>query len=181
MKLDMTDSVELASGVTATVHGPHITVKGPKGELKRSNANLKVSIKLEGNAIVISAPKGTKREKTSINTLAAHVRNMVKGVQQPWVYKLKVCSSHFPMNVSLSGKEFIVKNLFGEKVPRTMKLKDGVTVKIAGQDITVESPDLELAGQTAGDIEQLTRITHVDRRVFQDGIHMVEKCGVKVE
>ena len=85
------------------------------------------------------------------------------------------------MNVSLSGKTFTIKNLFGEKVPRVMTVRDGVTVKVTGQDITVESVDLELAGNTASDIEQLARISHFDRRVFQDGIHMVEKCGVKVE
>lgn len=181
MKLDMNDRIELPGGVTALVKDFVITVKGPKGEVKRRATAPQLKVVVDGNAIVLSVGNGTKREKTAINTLAAHVRNMIKGVQQPWVYKLKVCSSHFPMNVSVSGKDFTIKNLFGEKVPRTMKLKDGVTVKIAGQDITVESTDLELAGNTASDIEQLSRITHVDRRVFQDGIHMTEKCGVKVE
>ncbi|MBI4145243.1 50S ribosomal protein L6 [Candidatus Woesearchaeota archaeon] len=181
MKLDMQDRIELPSGVTALVKDFIITIKGPKGEVKRRTTAPQIKVTVDGNAIALSVTKGTKREKTSINTLAAHVRNMIKGVQQPWVYKLKVCSSHFPMNVSLSGKDFTIKNLFGEKVPRTMKLKEGVTVKVAGQDITVESTDLELAGNTASDIEQLSRITHVDRRVFQDGIHMIEKCGVKVE
>lgn len=181
MKLDLMDSAELAVGVTATVHGHIITIKGPKGELKRKWDNFNVKVAVEGSAITLKAAKGTKREKTSINTLVAHLRNAIKGVQQPWVYKLKVLSSHFPMNVSVSGKDFVIKNLFGEKVPRTMKLKENVTVKVAGQEVTVESTDLELAGQTAGDIEQLSRVTHVDRRVFQDGIHMIEKCGVKVE
>ncbi|HSU72304.1 MAG TPA: 50S ribosomal protein L6 [Candidatus Binatia bacterium] len=181
MKLDMTDKVELPAGVTAHIDGHAVHIKGPKGELKRQWDNLHLKVAMEEKAIVLSASKGTKREKTSINTLAAHLRNAIKGVQQPWVYKLKILSSHFPMNVSVAGKDFTIKNLFGEKVPRTMKLKEGVTVKVAGQDVTVESVNLELAGQTAGDIEQLSRITHVDRRVFQDGIHVVEKCGVKVE
>ncbi|MBI4150591.1 50S ribosomal protein L6 [Candidatus Woesearchaeota archaeon] len=177
----MNDKVELPGGVSASVHNFIITVKGPKGEVKRKLTAPSIQVKVTGNVLELSVKKGTKREKTAINTLIAHVRNMVKGVQQPWVYKLKVCSSHFPMNVALNGKEFTIKNLFGEKVPRTIKIKDGVTVKVAGQDITVESTDLELAGNTASDIEQLARICHVDRRVFQDGIHMTEKCGVKVE
>jgi large subunit ribosomal protein L6 len=181
MKLDMNDSIELPAGVTATVANFLITVKGPKGEVKRKMVAPSVKIAVEGTKMTLVASKGTKREKTALNTMAAHIRNMVKGVQQPWVYKLKACSSHFPMNISSTGKDFTIKNLFGEKVPRTMKLKENVTVKIAGQDITVESCDLELAGNTASDIEQLARICHVDRRVFQDGIHMVEKCGVKVE
>lgn len=181
MKLDMTDTIELPAGVSAHIDGHNVHIKGPKGELKRKWDNLYVKVSVDGSKIAVKADKGTKREKTSINTLTAHLRNAIKGVQQPWVYKLKILSSHFPMNVSVSGKDFIIKNLFGEKVPRTMKLKEGVTVKVAGQEVTVESTNLELAGQTAGDIEQLSRITHVDRRVFQDGIHVIEKCGVKVE
>ena len=181
MKLDMNDSIELPSGVSAVIANFLIAVKGPKGEVKRKMVAPAIKTALEGTKIILTATHGTKREKTALNTLAAHIRNMVKGVQQPWVYKLKVCSSHFPMNVSSTGKDFTIKNLFGEKVPRTMKLRDNVTVKVTGQDITVESVDLELAGNTASDIEQLARICHVDRRVFQDGIHMVEKCGVKVE
>ncbi len=181
MKLDLSETLELPAGVTASLANFVVSVKGPKGELKRKLTSTFVKVAIQGNQVTLSAIKGTKREKTALNTLIAHLRNMVKGVQQPWVYKLKVCSSHFPMNVSITGKDFNIKNLFGEKVPRTIRIKDNVTVKIAGQDITVESIDLELAGQMASDIEQLARICHVDRRVFQDGIHMVEKCGVKVE
>ncbi|MEK6849910.1 MAG: 50S ribosomal protein L6 [Nanoarchaeota archaeon] len=181
MKLDMSTSIEIPTGVTAVLSGHTITVKGPKGEVKRKLTAPAITLAVSGTTATLSVLKGTKREKTAINTLAAHVRNMIAGVQQPWVYKLKVLSSHFPMNVSLSGKTFTIKNLFGEKVPRVMTVRDGVTVKVTGQDITVESVDLELAGNTASDIEQLARISHFDRRVFQDGIHMVEKCGVKVE
>lgn len=177
----MSTTIEVPTGVTLTLQGHTIAVKGPKGEVKRKVTAPQITMTVQGQVATLSVKNGTKREKTAINTLAAHVRNMIKGVQQPWVYKLKVCSSHFPMNVSLSGKAFTIKNLFGEKVPRVMTLKDGVTVKVAGQDITVESCDLELAGNTASDIEQLARISHFDRRVFQDGIHVTEKCGVKVE
>ncbi len=59
-----------------------------------------------------------------------------------------------------------MQNFLGEKVPRVIKLKQGVDVKIEGQEITVESPDKELAGQTAAAIEQLCKITKRDRRIF---------------
>jgi large subunit ribosomal protein L6 len=79
------------------------------------------------------------------------------------------------MNVSVSGDTFAIKNFLGEKVPRTLKIKEGVTVKVEGTDVTVESTDIEKAGQVAADIEQLTRITNRDIRIFQDGIYIVEK------
>jgi len=55
----------------------------------------------------------------------------------------------------------------------------GAEVKIEEQIIIVESPDLELAGQTAASIEKLCKITNRDRRIFQDGIYIYEKPGKK--
>jgi large subunit ribosomal protein L6 len=50
-------------------------------------------------------------------------------------------------------------------------------VKVEGDIVLVESCDKELAGQTAADIEQLTRISNRDKRIFQDGIWLTERFG----
>jgi large subunit ribosomal protein L6 len=105
---------------------------------------------------------------------------MIKGATEGHVYKLKVCSGHFPMNVAVAGKDFVVKNFLGEKKPRQVAIKEGVDVKVEGEIVTVESCDKELAGQTAADIETLTRITNRDLRIFQDGIYITEKDGKPV-
>ncbi|MEK6856982.1 MAG: 50S ribosomal protein L6, partial [Nanoarchaeota archaeon] len=93
----------------------------------------------------------------------------------------KVCSgppqSHFPMQVNCAGGVFTVKNFLGEKIARTVKVNQGANVKITGTEITVESPDIELAGKTASDIELLVRISDKDRRTFQDGIYITQKPG----
>jgi large subunit ribosomal protein L6 len=81
------------------------------------------------------------------------------------------------MNVSVSGDQLIIKNFLGEKSPRTVKLKKGVTVKVDGDKILVESADKDLAGSMASDIELLTSKRNRDLRVFQDGIYMIEKAG----
>ncbi len=177
MKEDITRQVPLEKGVTATLHGNLLTVKGPKGEAAREVGNPRVQINIEATMITISAIKGTKREKTVVCAFEAHIANMVKGVVEPFVYKLKICSGHFPMNVAVAGQEFVVKNFLGEAVPRRAGIVKGVTVKVEGTEITVTSPDKELAGQMAGRIEQLCRITNRDRRIFQDGCYMVDKAG----
>jgi large subunit ribosomal protein L6 len=79
------------------------------------------------------------------------------------------------MNVSVAGVNFAVKNFLGEKVPRTCTLPQGVDVKVAGQEITVTSVDLERAGQVAGMLELLTFKPNKDQRTFQDGIYITVK------
>jgi large subunit ribosomal protein L6 len=105
---------------------------------------------------------------------------MIKGVQEGFTYKLKICSGHFPMSVALKGNTFEIKNFIGEKVPRTLKIKQGADVKIEGDQITVHATDKELAGTTAGAIEKLTRRPGFDKRIFQDGIYITEKDGKKL-
>lgn len=180
MKQDFEEKIEIPDGIQVT-GGSEIAVKGPKGELKRKFKFPRVDVTVSSKEISISAKNATKREKKIIFTYIAHLNNMLKGVQEPWLYKLKVCASHFPMNVSVSGKEFIVKNFLGEKVPRKIMLKEGVTVKVDGKDVTVESIDKELAGNTASEIELLTTIRGRDLRVFQDGIYIVEKAGKPIK
>jgi large subunit ribosomal protein L6 len=113
-------------------------------------------------------------------TFASHIKNMIHGVQEHYVYKLKVCSGHFPISVKLEKDKFIITNFFGEKIPRTSYIDEGVKVKQEGDIITVEGPDLERVSQTAANFETATKITNRDRRRFQDGIYLIEKRGVKI-
>ncbi|MBW2991956.1 50S ribosomal protein L6 [Candidatus Woesearchaeota archaeon] len=176
----LSEEIEIPDGVEVFVSGNLVSVKGPKGENKRNLANPKVKIEKKDNKIVVSAKKATKREKRDIGTFKSHITSLVKGVSEPFVYKLKICSGHFPMNVTATKEELKVKNFLGETVPRVLKLREGVDVKVEGDSVIVESVDKEAAGQTAADIEQLTRITNRDRRIFQDGIWITEKCGKKM-
>jgi len=177
MKANIIREIELANGVTAQIVGSLLKIKGPKGEVQREIRHPKVSMSLESNKIVLNAIKGTKREKTLIGSYEAHIINMIKGVQSVHTYKLKICSGHFPMSVTTSGQDFVIKNFLGESVPRKMTFPKGVEVKIAGTEIVVSAADIELAGITASKIENLCRITNRDRRIFQDGCYITQKAG----
>ncbi len=180
MKIKIEEKIELPNEITATIANDVLTVKGPKGEVAREMKDPEIKIKTEDKAITISCKKGNKRQKRIINSFAAHARNMIKGVQQPYQYRLKICSGHFPMNVSVSGEQLIVKNFLGEKSPRILKLKKGANIKVEGDQILVESSDKELAGKISSDIELLTAKRNRDLRVFQDGIYLIEKAGEKL-
>lgn len=182
MKLDKMDyRVEIPEKVNVDLKDGMFTVKGPKGEVKRAFIYKKVSIKKEGNAIAFSVLKPTKREKAAIFTTEAHLRNMFKGVLEGSIYKLKICSGHFPMKVTYRNNLLEVKNFMGETIPRTLKIKPGVEVVVKEPEITVSSPDRELASQTAASIEQVAKRASFDRRVFQDGIYITVKDSKEVK
>jgi large subunit ribosomal protein L6 len=171
----LTESIEIPQKTEAKLDGRVLTIKGPKGELSREVIFQKILLAIDGKKISLSSKNATKREKTHLGTLKAHIKNMIKGVLEGHVYKLKICSGHFPMNVSATSDTLTVKNFLGEKVPRVLKLKKGVKVSVEGAEVTVEGTDIEKAGQVAADIEQLTRITNRDIRIFQDGIYITKK------
>lgn len=173
--------VEVPEGVSASIESKFIVLKGEKGELKREFNMPFVTLDLKENKILFTAQRQTKREKKIIGSFAAHVRNMIKGVTQGHRYVLKICSGHFPMNVAVSGEDLVIKNFLGEKTPRVLKLKKDAKVKVEGNQIVVESTNKEIAGQVSADIEQLTRRSNYDTRIFQDGIYITEKDGKEIK
>ena len=107
--------IEMPESVTFEIVDSTIKLKGPKGEVERILLNPKVKIEKQENKVVISAKNATKRDKTIIGTFKAHIKNMIKGVTEGHIYRLKICSGHFPMNVSMNNNELAVKNFLGEK------------------------------------------------------------------
>lgn len=181
MKPDINEKINIPEKVEIIIDNGLVKVKGPKGEIVKRLFDPKIKMDIQDNKILIESKKTTKREKRLIGTIKAHIKNMIKGVNESFIYRLKICSTHFPMTVSVNNDEISVNNFLGENVPRTVKIKKGVNVKIEGNIITVESPDKELAGQTAASIELLCRITKRDRRIFQDGIYITEKAGKEIK
>jgi len=181
MKENIQEKIEIPKEIEISIVEGVINVKGPKGEASRKLVHPRIKIEVKDSDLLLSSEKATKREKTMIGTFKAHIKNMIRGVGEGHVYKLKICSGHFPMNVSVSGEELIVKNFMGETIPRKLKIRKGVDVKIEGSDVVVESIDKELAGLTASSIEKLTKRPGFDNRIFQDGIHIYIKDGKEIK
>ena len=181
MKINIQEKVEIPENIEVTIDKGIIGVKGPKGVVTKNLLSPRIKISVKEKTVLIESKKGTKREKKMAGTLKAHIKNMIKGALEGFIYKLKVCSSHFPMSVSAENNQFIVKNFLGETVPRTLDIKKDVTIIIEGSDVIIESADKELAGQTAASIEKLCRIKGRDTRIFQDGIWIISKAGKEIK
>ena len=162
-------------GTTAEVKGTLVKIKGPKGTSEKHFKEKSIKITSDSKNITIHAGNEKRNCKRVMCTTAAHIKGMVKGVTHGYEYKLKICSSHFPMNVSLNGRELVVKNYLGEKSPRICKIKDNVNIKLEKDIITITGSDKELVGQAAADIEKKVCIRNKDRRIFMDGIYITSK------
>lgn len=170
--------IEIPQGLEIKVKDNEILAKKENNEIKRRFDRVLMS--KEGNKLIIKIKGVTKSEKKQINTIVAHIKNIIQGLEKKFIYKLQICSVHFPMNVSIKENNVIIKNFLGEAKDRKAKILPNVEVKIEKEIITVESTDKEAAGQTSANIEKTTRTKRKDIRVFQDGIYLIEKSGRKI-
>ncbi|MBU3913512.1 MAG: 50S ribosomal protein L6 [Nanoarchaeota archaeon] len=180
MRKEIIEKINIPEGIEVEITDSEIKLKKSGKEASRKYRGF--TIKKEGDVVSLECAKATKNEKKQMKTLLAHIKNGISGLIERFEYKLQVCAVHFPMNVSIdkAKNEVLIKNFLGGVKPRIAKIIPGVEVKIEKDMITVLSELKEKAGQTAANIEQATRITNRDRRVFQDGIYIIEKPGEKI-
>ncbi|MGC8598760.1 MAG: 50S ribosomal protein L6 [Thermoplasmata archaeon] len=167
--------IDAPEGVSFHLENGRLRVKGPKGEIEREFLDDRVRMRQEGNSIVIECELPRRRELALAGTWNAHVRNMVKGVREGYEYRLKIVYAHFPIKVSIKGKEILIENFLGEKRPRRAEIFGNCKVEVKNDIVTVTGINIEEVGQTAANIERATRIKDYDPRVFQDGIYIISK------
>jgi large subunit ribosomal protein L6 len=176
MKKNIKKIIEIPEKIEIKIDGNRFKIKGPLGELDASFKFKKnIIIKEKDKKIEISCEKTSKKEKKMIGTIKSKLENMIIGVTEGYNYKLEICSVHFPITAKIEQGEIIIKNFIGENKERRIKILPEIEVKQEGNIITVSSIDKEKAGQTAADIENITKIKGYDRRIFQDGIWIIHK------
>ena len=71
--------VEIPAGVTVTVNGNTVTVKGPKGTLTQSFSE-RMTVAVEGSQVLVTRPTDEKEDKSLHGLTRALIQNMVTGV-----------------------------------------------------------------------------------------------------
>ena len=171
--------ITIPEGVGANLEGNTVTLTKDGNSLTRDFNHNRVKVRQADGGLKVFCNLPRRSERAIAGTWAAHLRNMAKGLDEGFEYRLKAVFSHFPMSLKVDGKQMIINNLFGEKVPRVAKLPWSpaeVEVRVENKtDVVVRGADREKVGQTAANIERACRIKNRDRRVFQDGIYIVSK------
>jgi len=152
-----------------------LTVEGPEGSVTRRLWYPDITVEVTDDAVVIESDEDDAKTMSTIGTFESHVRNMFHGVTEGWEYEMEVFYSHFPMQVRAEDSEIVIENFLGERAPRTTPIHGDTEVEIDEERLTLRGPSIEDVGQTAADIEQLTRVPGKDVRVFQDGVYITEK------
>lgn len=177
MRKDFTIEIEIPAGINTEINNGKIIMEKDGTKVEREFKG--INLKLDGNKIKIQEKGATKRKKKIINSIKAHIKNMIEGLEKKFVYKLQICFVHFPSTVEIKENEVLIKNFLGETTPRKAKIFGGASVKKQENFLIVESSNKEAAGQTAANIEKATKIKNRDRRIFQDGVYIVESPGRK--
>jgi large subunit ribosomal protein L6 len=167
--------IQVPEGVSVTLAGKKVTVKGVKSTLTRDFSYVLISIEAEGQTVRVWAEWPRKKEAALVGTVHSHIQNMITGVQKGFTYKLKIVFSHFPVSVKVQGKSVLIENFTGERRARKVKVIGDVQVKVESEDVLVQGVNLEDVSQTAANIEQATKVKKKDPRVFLDGIYVYER------
>ncbi|MFD1633924.1 50S ribosomal protein L6 [Haloplanus ruber] len=167
--------IEIPDDVSAEVDHLDLTTEGPNGSVTRRLWYPDVSVTVEDDHVVIETEADDANTRSTVGTFESHVENMLHGVTEGWTYEMEIFYAHFPMQVTVEGDEVVIENFLGERAPRTVPIRGDTDVQVDGEEITLSGPDKEAVGQTAADIEQLTRVPGKDTRVFQDGVYITQK------
>ena len=140
--------VALPKGVTASVEGQTIKVKGPKGELSVKLLP-DVSASLEDGAISVMPREGAERGPQMWGLSRTLVNNLVEGVTNGFTQKLEIQGVGY--RAAVQGKVLNLQLGFSHDVP--YPIPAGITIVTEKPTmISVSGIDKQLVGQVAAEI-----------------------------
>lgn len=163
--------VELPSGVTASVSGQTVEIKGPKG-VRTFKATDDVTLAVEDNVVKITPRGSSKRARQQWGMSRTQVSNLVEGVTNGFKKELEIRGVGY--RASVQGN--VLKLMLGYSHDVNFDIPEGVTVTCAKPtQILVEGIDQQVVGQVAANIREWRKpepykgkgIRYVGEYVFQ--------------
>ncbi|VYS62204.1 unnamed protein product [Arabidopsis thaliana] len=186
------ETMDIPDGVAIKVNAKVIEVEGPRGKLTRDFKHLNLDFQLIKDQVTgkrqlkIDSWFGSRKTSASIRTALSHVDNLIAGVTQGFLYRMRFVYAHFPINASIDGNNKIIeiRNFLGEKKVRKVEMLDGVKIvrsEKVKDEIILEGNDIELVSRSCALINQKCHVKKKDIRKFLDGIYVSEKGKIAVE
>ncbi|WP_336958044.1 50S ribosomal protein L6 [Sphingobium aquiterrae] len=168
--------VAIPAGVTATIEGGQLSVKGPKGSLALQMRD-EISYTVEGDGISVQPANGTKQARAFWGMQRTLVQNLVTGVTEGFSKKLLITGVGYRANAQ--GKTLKLQLGYSHDVdyavPEGIEIKtpDNTTVEITGID-------KQKVGQVAAEIRRWRKPEpYKGKGIKYDGEFIFRKEGKK--
>ncbi len=144
--------IVIPKGVEVTKNGALLTVKGSKGSLVKTFRD-EIEVKIENGIVTLAIKRNDKFSKALWGTYASHLKNMISGVETPYVKKLILEGVGYKSEVK--GKELVLA--LGFSHPVIVKIPEGLTTTAEKNNITVTGIDKELVGSFTASVRALKK------------------------
>ena len=140
--------VTIPSGVTATVEGQTVKMKGPKGQLQFV-VHDDVEVKFEKGVVTVAPRVETNRARALYGTARARISNLVDGVTKGFEKKLEITGVGY--RAAMQGKNLQLALGYSHDV--VYPIPEGISIVVPKPtEITVSGTDIQRVGQVAAEI-----------------------------
>ncbi|MGF1604987.1 MAG: 50S ribosomal protein L6 [Rhodothalassiaceae bacterium] len=140
--------IEIPSGVTVTLDGADVAVKGPKGELGLTLVP-EVDARIEDNQIAVTPRNQTKRARSMWGMQRTRVSNLIEGVTKGFEKKLEITGVGYRAQVK--GKSLALQLGFSHDVD--FPIPEGISINCPDQTtVIVSGIDKQQVGEVAAKI-----------------------------
>jgi large subunit ribosomal protein L6 len=146
--------IAVPSGVTVTLSGATVSVKGPQGTLERQLPE-GITVAQEGDTLVVSRPDDERRHRALHGLSRSLVANMVSGVTEGFTKELEIVGVGYRVMAKGPGSlEFAL----GFSHPVLVDAPEGIVFEVpVPTRVIVKGIDKEKVGQVAADIRKLRK------------------------
>ncbi|HUQ48472.1 MAG TPA: 50S ribosomal protein L6 [Gemmatimonadaceae bacterium] len=143
--------IAVPAGVTVTLDGNHVSVKGPKGELSRP-IPADMIIKQEDGQITVNRPSDEAKHKALHGLSRTLIANMVEGVTKGFSKQLDIVGVGYKAEVRPYGLQLALgySHAIEYKAPKGITLKAPLPTQIL-----IEGANKEIVGQVAAELRSL--------------------------
>lgn len=143
--------IVIPSGVSVTLVDGIVTVKGPKGELKRPVSN-EVTVAIEDGQVTVTRPSDLKTHRSLHGTTRANIQNMVIGVVDGYTRKLELVGVGYKFE--MLGTKLLMSMGYSHQVAFIPPA--GITFTVESNTaMTVTGIDKQLVGQVTAKIRAI--------------------------
>ena len=168
--------VAVPQGVTVSIDGQTVSVKGPKGELQTKLVDL-VSVKLEDGQVTVTPRNETKQARSAWGLCRTLVANLITGVTEGFTKTLEITGVGYRAAVEGKG----LKLNLGYSHDVIYDIPDGITITTPRPtQIVVAGIDKQRVGQVAAEIREWRKPEpYKGKGIRYEGEYIFRKEGKK--